>query len=373
MLLAFVLLLVGGTFLVQNTLAANISLNTGDPVEFGQGIALTTACSGTTSITTMPVATFVNAAGTGSHEFSSLAVSNIPAGCAGVDFTINAYGDSSATPLALFNSTSTSAVVYDNAGNFELGVGATGMSITSGSDTFTVTFTVPVATTASVYKITMQSGPHTVVTCALGGPCSVDGAGPGGGTIYYYNASGFSCGAGYSVTGSPEGGLCHYLEVAPNTWGGGSTDPGKTWAQTGLTGANVSGISDDGTAKPYPNLSAAAIGLGFKNSNLIVDQGNDVTTAAGATRAYAGGSKNDWYLPTMTELNLLCRWAKGNAVSITTVCTGGSYVKGDLTLDAYWSSSEASSTWSWYLHFNSNYLNAAGKTVAQYIRPIRAF
>jgi hypothetical protein len=36
-ILAFLLLLVGGTYLVQTTLAANISLNSG-PVEFGQGV-----------------------------------------------------------------------------------------------------------------------------------------------------------------------------------------------------------------------------------------------------------------------------------------------------------------------------------------------
>lgn len=40
-IIAVLLLLVGGTYLVQTTLAANISLNTGSPIEFGQGITAT--------------------------------------------------------------------------------------------------------------------------------------------------------------------------------------------------------------------------------------------------------------------------------------------------------------------------------------------
>jgi hypothetical protein len=89
-------------------------------------------------------------------------VSNIPTSCYGDDFTISAYNDSSSTPLAIFNSTSTNAVVYNNNGTFELGVGTLeGVDITSGSGTFTITFTNPVALSSSVFKLTIQSGVHT--------------------------------------------------------------------------------------------------------------------------------------------------------------------------------------------------------------------
>ena len=40
---ALIAALIGGTFYIQSTLAANISLNTG-PVEFGQGITQAVAC-----------------------------------------------------------------------------------------------------------------------------------------------------------------------------------------------------------------------------------------------------------------------------------------------------------------------------------------
>ena len=160
---AFLLLVVGGTYLVQTTLAANISLNTGAPVEFGQGVSATTACSGATNLTITPNSTFTNVSGGGAHYFSSVTVSNIPSNCNGKDFTINAFGNTSSAPLAIFNSTSTSAVVYSNAGTFELGAGTTtGASITSGSGTFTLTFTTPVATSGSVFKVTLQSSEHVV-------------------------------------------------------------------------------------------------------------------------------------------------------------------------------------------------------------------
>lgn len=146
---------------VGTTFAATINLNSGTGIEFGQGLEQVVACSGNTPLTITPSTTgFVNSTGGGSYPFSSITVSNIPSSCQGFDFKINAYGNSSSTPLALFNSTSTAAVVYDNAGTFQAGTGGTGMSVSSGSGTFTITFASPVATSDAVYKLTIQSGAH---------------------------------------------------------------------------------------------------------------------------------------------------------------------------------------------------------------------
>jgi hypothetical protein len=165
---AFLLLIVTGSFFVQTTLAANISLNPGGPVEFGQGITATVACSGATNLKVTPNSTFVNVSGGGAHYFSSVTVSNIPSSCHGKDFTINAYNNTESAALALFNSTSKSIVVYNNAGTFQLGVGSTGMNISSGSGTFTATFVSPVATSASIFNITIQSGSHTEIAPTSG-------------------------------------------------------------------------------------------------------------------------------------------------------------------------------------------------------------
>jgi len=153
-------LIIGSVFFFQSTLAGNISLNSGRGIEFGQSVSQAVACSGGTSLTLTPRSTFTNGS-PGAHYLQSVTVSNIPTSCYGDDFTINAYNDSSSTPLALFNGTSTSAVVYNNNGTFELGFGTLAdASITSGSGTFTITFTNPVALSSSVFKLTIQSGMH---------------------------------------------------------------------------------------------------------------------------------------------------------------------------------------------------------------------
>jgi hypothetical protein len=78
---------------LASTLAANININSG-PVEFGQGVAQTTACSGEDQITLTPQSTFVNSAQDGDFYFTSLSVSGIPSSCIGQDFSFSAYGES---------------------------------------------------------------------------------------------------------------------------------------------------------------------------------------------------------------------------------------------------------------------------------------
>jgi hypothetical protein len=381
-ILAFLLLLVGGTYLVQTTLAANISLNTGSPIEFGQGITATAACSGVTDLTITPYSSFTNSSGAGAFYFSSVKVSNIPTSCYGVDFTINAYDNSNSSPLAIFNSTSANAVVYNNAGTFSAGNGSTGMTVSSGSGTFTVTFAVPVAQSSNVFKLTIQSGAHTLPTVY-----SVGNVGPGGGFIYYVNDAGFDCGATFTSTGSPTGGKCKYLEVAPSGWNTGA-DPSKQWATGTLSSGNA--ILDIST---IPNRSAldrnelSQVGLGYKYSIDIVTQNGAYNAssnnyAAGAARAYTGGSKSDWYLPTASELNLLCQWSRGVAPSVTTRCIGGSANSatygassaGFVTNNYYWSSNEYTSTGMANLQYFGDGSQATdAKNYPYPVRPIRAF
>ena len=148
--------IIGSIFFFQSTLAGNISLNSGRGIEFGQGVSQAVACSGNTNLTLTPRSSFTNGS-PGTHYLQSVTVSNIPTSCYGVDFIINAFNDSSSTPLALFNSTSTDAVVYNNNGTFQKGIGSTGMTVSSGSGSFTITFTNPVAQSSSVVKLTIRS------------------------------------------------------------------------------------------------------------------------------------------------------------------------------------------------------------------------
>ena len=213
----------------------------------------------------------------------------------------------------------------------------------------------------------------TTATCAMGGACIVGDTGPGGGKVFYVHDDAddlFTCGATLAST-------CKYLEAAPNTWSGGSADPTKRWAVVAHQSSDIATITNDSSA--YNN--ALGIGLGYKNSLAIVGQGNDPTTAAGAARAYAGGSKSDWYLPTTAELNLLCQWARNVAQDVTTRCTGGTLntgtgASGGFSSNYYWSSSELYNLESWYQDFTTvgggRQMNQA-KYQSYYVRPVRAF
>ena len=157
-ILALLSLFVGAGFYVQTTLASNIALNAGAPVEFGQGVTQLTSCTGDSNLTLTPTSTFVNASSAGAFYFNSVTVSGIPATSKTYDFTINAFGNTDQAPLSIFNTNSKNAVIRNSAGTFSLGAGSTGMSISSGSGTFTATFTNPVALATSVFKVVIQCG-----------------------------------------------------------------------------------------------------------------------------------------------------------------------------------------------------------------------
>jgi hypothetical protein len=372
---ASALLLFAGGLFFNTTLAANININTGVAVEFGQGVLTSTACSGSTRLTITPVSSFVNVAGGGAFYFSSVSVSNIPVACQGKDFTISAYNSSSSSPLPIFNTNATSAVVYNNAGTFELGNGTTvGASISSQSGKFTLTFTSPVAAATSVNRLTIQSSDHGQTL------------GPGGGQIFYYSAAGFNCGPTYTNT-------CHYLEAAPNLWSGVSSEIDSLFpfAITPYDQQSVAGLGTYSLPDANGQI-VSQIGIGYKNSLAIIAQGNGATTAAGAARAYRGGSKSDWYLPSVSELNLLCQKAKGITQNPTQICdssvapTGMSTgfgllfepVDGDAPI--YLTSSQqgpngygSNADYSWGLGMSDGLMSDASKGNPYNVRPIRAF
>ena len=354
-----------------STLAASINLNTGAPIEFGQGVAQTTSCDGEVTLT--PISTFVNAEGAGGFKFSAITLSGLDTtdqsdsseGCAGKSFTIKTYNES--------------GVLLDEVYSISVGSGAFDGSAgvisnenfgEDGSVTLTFDPTTAIAAT-DVYRITIESGVATGVS-PIG--ISIGDDGPGGGKVFYISEAGFDCGPTYTSTGSPDSGQCHYLEAAQDGWKIGA-EPSMVWAVVDNELTDVSALASESSI----NNASAGIGLGYLNSLSIVAQGNDATTAAGAARTYAGGGKNDWYLPTAAELNQMCKWARGLAwTSDATVCTGGELNSGrgasGFDNYYYWSSSEFDLGKSWAQDFDiGDQQQDWGKGYEFHVRPVRAF
>lgn len=153
--------LFGTVAVLGSTLAANISLNSGT-LEFGQGVATTAACDNN-GITVTPKAVFANSSGSGQYNFASLAFSGVHDNCLGDFFTVNAYGDTSATPL---NIATVGANSY-NVATFVMSttLGQKSSYITTGAisggssndNRFEIGFMGTQATSGAVYKITLQT------------------------------------------------------------------------------------------------------------------------------------------------------------------------------------------------------------------------
>ena len=366
-------LIIAAVFFFQSTLADNISLNSNSGVEFGQGVSQAVACSGSTNLTLTPQSTFINGS-PGAHYLQSVTVSNIPISCYGVDFIISAYGDSSSTPLALFDGTSTSAVIYNDNGTFLPGIRTTGMTVSSSTGTFTAIFTTPVAQSSSVFKLTIQSGLHSVY--------KVGDRGPGGGIVYYVSASNFTS------TGSTCNTTCRYLEVAPATWqsaGVSVADDSYYQWSTNLVSITGQNTATAGTESGFSfEKFNWKIGQGFYNTSVMKVSGA-TSAAQAAVLAYAGGSiAGQWFIPSMNELNELCKYARGQTTGVLTVkCVAGSGTfkstanagtdLGGFVAFNYWSSSENLAGKAWNQVFNGGTQGGNDKSSIYYVRPVRAF
>ncbi len=164
LLVLFALLLGGGIYL-QSTLAANVSINTGQAVEFGQGYLAATTCAGSpASLKITPLSNFVNSASNPTYFFKSIKVENVPSACQGVDFTFAAYNSGGNSALPLFDSTTISAVnvtIYMTNTNKFFPVNSGDVSVTTNSSSsFTLSFDAPSGSSGNVAKLALQSAAH---------------------------------------------------------------------------------------------------------------------------------------------------------------------------------------------------------------------
>jgi hypothetical protein len=163
---------VAAVAVLGSTLAANISLGSGSAIEFGQGVQVTAACD--SSITLSPKVTFQNGSNPvfmlSTISFSDVdtrtsgaALTSGGTGCAGKSLQLNAYGDTSATPLQIATVSSaaasvatigiTTSTITTSAGFTITGVNNSGTALTA----FDLGISQPAATSGAVYKLTLQS------------------------------------------------------------------------------------------------------------------------------------------------------------------------------------------------------------------------
>jgi len=189
-------------------------------------------------------------------------------------------------------------------------------------------------TSTQVCGTTSTFSPFTsaerTVTCAEGGACAVGATGPGGGIVFYANENGFACGREFSITGSPSGQKCKYLEAAPKTWYGTSSDPALAFstysAIPDINAMMTAGIEYGWELTDYNRneVRYTEIGRGSKNTQILLANNPTNYPAANAARTYAGNGLTDWYLPNGMEIYQLCKWSAGkNWVSDITSCKPG--------------------------------------------------
>jgi len=242
-------------------------------------------------------------------------------------------------------------------------------ALTNGYYRVYVANAVGVLSTPAVNKVTVSitractsncaTTTTVALTCALGGTCVVGDTGPGGGIVFYvgsFTASGTACNT-----------TCRYLEAAPSGWNTGA-DPTITWATNVYSNQSTVVTGADGLL----------IGTGYQNSVDIVAQAGNVAASSAAVlaRAYSGGSRNDWFLPSKDELNEMCFYFSGVAKSGVR-CNGNASTGlagvGGFATGTYWSSSENYADSAWYQAFSFGAQNGNFKNSTGYVRPVRAF
>lgn len=232
--------------------------------------------------------------------------------------TIASYSISPSAPAGLTFSTSTGLL----SGTPTSIAAATVYTITainaSGSATRTFTLTV----TAIVY--------------------SVGDTGPGGGKIFYYNATGFTCGINLDAT-------CNYLEVDTT--------------RNSLKRQNWSTVSLQNTSTP--NSTGTAIGTGQQNTSAVAAVVSDTTTSAIAfTDQYiSSNGTSDWFLASKDEMKALSDASAANLLGTFKLIP---------TSDHWTSSQSSTNSMVWHVKSNTGVFLEYYKNQDLYLVPIRA-
>ena len=155
--------LVIGIFALGSTLASNINLNSNTAVEFGQGVAQATSCTGDEELTVTPFSKYDNS--TSLFYLTDNRISNIPANCKNKEFIIGVQSENS--NVILDGSNTAARVIYSGASTTTVYSGQTGTSAfggeirsadeSNGYGSFTLHITGDLPLADDVYSISIES------------------------------------------------------------------------------------------------------------------------------------------------------------------------------------------------------------------------
>ena len=190
-----------------STLAASITLSSGSPVEFGQGVAATTACD--QSLTVTPYSTYVNSSTSAKADFlfSSVTISNLDtsttntttgAGCGGRYLVLKAYTDTTTAGINYATGGNLSGPLflgwnYASSGYVTGGVGQSGSKFNNG---------VSIAIPSSGNSCTVTVGGGTGFVDKGGVGCTITAGAAGAATVTLTFGGGVAAGAYVGVPSS---------------------------------------------------------------------------------------------------------------------------------------------------------------------------
>lgn len=340
-----------------------------------------------------------------------------------IDGTALYTGNSLTVPVSPLTAVAGTTFLLNNA----IGQPAAGSVVLDGTTRYEQSINVvdsaPVVSSFDAYKLVSRSWTSsTVVTSddspfnvcgsnglrASGSACQVGDRGPGGGTVFYVSATPFTS------TGSVCATACRFLEVAPIGWASLSAVPENTndyLQQTSRTDPMIdpSLIWWYGPSREPPAgiTTGTEIGTGMANTLALKAATTPATTPSGQSRFafdaalnYAGPntSAGEWFLPSIGELNELCKFANGQtadlgvAVGCSPTISGANVPALGFVADViYWSSSHPAmdmpypyggsavgslnQTPGYVLRSTLYAVSYLGyySVYAEYVRPIRAF
>jgi len=152
-----------GIFALGSTLASNINLSSNTAVEFGQGVAQATSCTGDEKLTVTPFSKYDNS--TSFFYLSDISFSNIPANCISNEFIIGVQSANSSVILdgintiarVLYSGASTTTVYSGQTGTSSFGGEIRSVDESNGYGSFTLHITGDLPLADDVYSISIES------------------------------------------------------------------------------------------------------------------------------------------------------------------------------------------------------------------------